>query len=257
MKKRDLYMNKDCYYLNEFKAYLENLDKTELTINTYIDNIISFIEWFNDSNSDPFDPEIATTIDIRDFKSYLINVKNAKASTVNLKIMSLKNYFSFLYSYNYIKEYVSKNLKKIKIQSPKQPKWIDEKTFRKLRREIYRNGYKHHILIIELLRHALRVSEVISLKIDNIVLRERSSYILIYGKHGKYRKVPINPDCKNAIQEYLRIRCKIKTDYDNLLLSERKKPYSRSGIWKIMDKYSKRLGIHISPHQLRHYAIKK
>ncbi|WP_120167165.1 tyrosine-type recombinase/integrase [Thermohalobacter berrensis] len=94
----------------------------------------------------------------------------------------------------------------MKIENPSQPKWIDEKTFRKLKREIYRSGYKHHILIIKLLRHDLRVSEVISLKIDNIVLRERGSYLLIYGKHGKYRKVPINPDCRNAIQEYLKNR---------------------------------------------------
>ncbi|WP_183108700.1 phage integrase N-terminal SAM-like domain-containing protein [Thermohalobacter berrensis] len=109
-EKRDLYINKDCYYLNEFKGYLENLDKTELTINTYIDNIVNFIKWFNKSNTDSFQPQIITTIDLRDFRSYLINIKNAKANTVNLKIMSLKNYFSFLYSYNYIKKDVSKNL---------------------------------------------------------------------------------------------------------------------------------------------------
>ncbi|WP_069649773.1 tyrosine-type recombinase/integrase [Caloranaerobacter ferrireducens] len=255
MKKRDLYMDK--YYLDEFKKYMQNLDKTELTINTYINNIISFIEWFNDSNSDPFDPKIVTTIDIRDFKSYLINIKNAKANTVNLKIMSLKNYFSFLYSYNYIKEDISKNIKKVKIQNIPEPKWINEKTFRKLRREIYRSGYKHHIVMIELFRHALRISEIINLKIDNIILREKGSCLLIYGKHSKYRKVPINSDCKKAIQDYLKIREKIKTNYNNLLLSERKKPYTRSAIWKIINKYSKRLGIHISPHQLRHYAIKK
>lgn len=255
MKKRDLYMDK--YYLDEFKTYLENLDKTESTINTYISNVIHFIEWFNESNSDSFDPKIITTIDLRDFRSYLINIKNAKANTVNLKIISLKNYFSFLYSYNYIKEDIAKNIKKVKIQNIPVPKWISEKNFRKLRREIYRSGYKHHIVMIELFRHALRISEIINLKIDNIVLRERGSYLLIYGKHGKYRKVLINSDCRNAIQDYLKIREKIKTNYNNLLLSERKKPYTRSAIWKIIDKYSKRLGVHISPHQLRHYAIKK
>ncbi|MBD8045755.1 phage integrase SAM-like domain-containing protein [Clostridium faecium] len=41
MVKRDMYMDK--YYLKEYKTYLENLDKSESTVNTYLDNIITFI----------------------------------------------------------------------------------------------------------------------------------------------------------------------------------------------------------------------
>lgn len=255
MKKRDNFMDK--HYLFEFKSYLENLDKASSTIEVYLDHVIDFIEWFNNSNSDEFKPEIVTTIDLRDYRSFMLNVKVLKGSTINLKLMSLKNYFYFLDSHDYIKEDISKNFKKIKIQIPPEPKGIEEKTFRKLRREIYRCGYESHILMLNLFHHALRISEVINLKIDNIFIKEKGCHLLIYGKHGKYRKVPVNTDCKNAIENYLKIRNNIKCDYNNLLISERKKPYTRSAIWKIVDKYSSRLGIHISPHQFRHFSIKK
>ncbi|GAA0123466.1 tyrosine-type recombinase/integrase [Clostridium faecium] len=255
MVKRDMYMDK--YYLKEYKTYLENLDKSESTVNTYLDNIITFIEWFNVANSDSFQPTTCTTIDLRDYRSHLQTVRNAKANTINLKVMSLKSYFYFLHSYGYIKQDISKNIRKIKTQGPPIVKSIDEQTFRKMRREIYRSGYKHHVALIELLRHALRINEIITLKIDNLHLKEKGSFIMVYGKQGKYRKVPINSDCRNALIDYLEMRQKIKSPYDNLFLSERKAPYTRSGLWKIIDKYSAKIGTHISPHQFRHYAIKK
>lgn len=258
MRKRDLYMKKDHYYLNEYKTYLENLDRAEMTILTYIDNLISFFEWFEESNEEKFNIEKITTIDLRDFKSYLLNVKNAKPNTINLKIMSLKSFFEFLNSYGYIEKDVAKTLRKIKTQGINMPKSIDESTFRKIRREIYRNGHYREIVIIELLRHALRISSIINLKLDNIHLKERGAYITVYAKQ-KMRKVPINPDCRDAIKNYLEIRKNIKAPYDNLILSERKAPYSRSGIWKIIKKFCIKAGVDsdISPHTFRHYAIKK
>ncbi len=255
MKKMDLYLDK--YFLKGYKEYLVSLDKTELTIDTYIGNIITFIEWFNKSNIDEFDATTCTTIDLRDFRSFLINVKCAKPNTVNLKIMSLKSFFNFLSSFNYIKEDISKNIKKIKLQDPLSPKGIDEKTYRKLRREIFRASYPHHIAIFCLLSQSMRLSEVINLKIDNIYLSERGAKVLINAKHGRSRELPLNTTTKNAILEHLKIREKIRSPYNNLFLSERKAPYSRSGIWKIFANYSNRIGCHISPHQLRHYSIKK
>lgn len=258
MRKRDLYMKKDNSYLKEYKTYLENLDRSEMTIFTYIDNLINFFEWFTESNEEKFNIEKITTINLRDFKSYLLNIKNAKPNTINLKIMSLKSYFEFLNSYGYMEKDVAKTLRKIKTQEPNIPKFIDETTFRKIRREVYRNGNYREIVIIELLRHALRVSSIINLKMDNINLKERGSYITVYAKQ-KMRRVPITPDCRDAVKSYLKIRKNIKAPYDNLILSERKAPYSRSGIWKIVKKFCIKANVDsdISPHTFRHYAIKK
>jgi integrase/recombinase XerC len=98
-------------------------------------------------------------------------------------------------------------------------------------------------------------------QLSDLNLRDRSSQMTILGKGNLSRTIPMNSDLKNAIDDYLIIRNKIPNSRDYLLLSERKNKYSRSGIFKIVRKYSMLIStetsINLSPHMFRHYAAKK
>jgi integrase/recombinase XerD len=242
-------------YLNEFSAYLMSIDKSDSTIKTYIEHIQAFAKWFEETNCIGFDPSIVTEIDIRDMRSYLQGTRHLKETTINLRLASLKSYFEFLEGEKYIKNNPVKAIKKIKMQSPAAPKSLDEQTYRALRRHIYRCGNKSHIAMYEIFtRCGVRNFELINIRLTDFDISDRKGTLKVVGKLNKVRYIPLHKDVRDAINNWMEIRKNIKTKYDNLFISERKTPYTRSGIWKIFKKYCEQIGItDVTIHSFRHY----
>lgn len=243
------------FYLDEFATYLMSIDKSDSTIKTYIEHVQAFAKWFEETNDINFDPIVVTEIDIRDMRSYLQGTRHLKETTINLRLASLKSYFEFLEGEKYIKNNPAKAIKKIKIQSPAAPKSLDEQTYRALRRHIYRGGNKAHIAMFEIFtRCGVRNFELINIRIADIDITERKGNLKVIGKQNKVRYIPLHRDVRDAINNWMTIRKNIKTEYDNLFISERKTPYTRSGIWKIFKKYCAQIGItDVTIHSFRHY----
>lgn len=243
------------FYLDEFATYLMSIDKSDSTIKTYIEHVQAFAKWFEETNGINFDPIVVTEIDIRDMRSYLQGTRHLKETTINLRLASLKSYFEFLEGEKYIKNNPAKAIKKIKIQSPAAPKSLDEQTYRALRRHIYRGGNKAHIAMFEIFtRCGVRNFELINIRIADIDITERKGNLKVIGKQNKVRYIPLHRDVRDAINNWMTIRKNIKTEYDNLFISERKTPYTRSGIWKIFKKYCAQIGItDVTIHSFRHY----
>jgi len=243
------------FYLDEFAAYLMSIDKSDSTIKTYIEHIQAFTKWFEETNGIGFDPSIVTEIDIRDMRSYLQGTRHLKETTINLRLASLKSYFEFLEAEKYIKNNPARTIKKIKIQSPAAPKSLDEQTYRTLRRHIYRCGNKSHIAMYEIFtRCGVRNFELINIRINDFDISDRKGTLKVVGKLNKIRFIPLHKDVRDAINNWMEIRKNIKTEYDYLFISERKTPYTRSGIWKIFRKYCKQIGItDVTIHSFRHY----
>lgn len=262
MVKKENYIDK--YYLKEFKNYLIANDKSEKTIKTYLDNVILFIEFFNEMNIDDFHPSIVTHIDIIDYRSYCQTTFNLSVSSINIRIASLKSYFSWLKIEGIIDKDVTINIKKLKDARTKEAKSFSEKTYRALRRLYYREGIELHICIFELLsKCGLRVGELVNLKLDDIEMNFnenndiRKGTIEVIGKGNKYRSIPLHKDARKAIINWIKVREKRKSDSPYLLISERKnrKKFTTNGIYRIVKKYHEKLGIDdvYSVHSYRHY----
>ncbi len=104
-----------------------------------------------------------------------------------------------------------------------------------------------------MLRCGLRVEEVSNLTLDAIDYR-RSQIIVRCGKGAKDRVVYISNDAADALAVYLRKR--VQTREQKVFLVEKGlfkgRPISVRGIQKRIEYYSKRSGIKVSCHQLRH-----
>ena len=266
MPKRDLYLEK--YYLKEFKEYLIENDKSVKTVNCYLDNVILFIQYFEKMEIDEFNPVIITAIDIQDYRSYCQNTLRLGVASVNIRIDSLKAYFSYLLLAKIIEKDPSFKVKKIKDSRIRTPHTFDEKTFRTLRRLYYRESNPLHILICELLsKCGLRCGELTNLTLDDIhmtmdedIETPRTGEILIRGGKGnKARIVPLHKDVRIAIINWLKIRSLKKVDSPYLLISERKEKFTTNGIYRIVMGYHKKLQIdeHFSVHTYRHYFCKQ
>jgi integrase/recombinase XerD len=100
----------------------------------------------------------------------------------------------------------------------------------------------------------LRVTELISLKLSEVNLRDR--YLICLGKGSKERIVPLGKEAVSAVERYLReARPRMgKKDGPFLFLTSRAQPFTRQGFWKLLRAYGRkaRLSAKISPHVLRH-----
>jgi len=105
---------------------------------------------------------------------------------------------------------------------------------------------------------ALRVSEIISLKIEDVKLD--MGYVLVRGKGDKERIVPVGKKALSIVDRYLRegrpamLRSVKGGGSSALFVNRRGMALSRVGVWKILSAYGRRAGLRVAltPHMLRH-----
>ena len=101
-----------------------------------------------------------------------------------------------------------------------------------------------------------RISEAVGLAVDDVDLAGRT--VLLYGKGGKQRRVPLGRFAAEALDAYLvRVRPGLASGgkgTPTLLLNARGGPLSRQSAWTILRTAADKAGLTaaISPHTLRH-----
>lgn len=100
---------------------------------------------------------------------------------------------------------------------------------------------------------ALRVSEITSLKIEDVKLD--MGYVLVRGKGDKERIVPLGRSAQDALSIYLRDARRMlaagKTS-PLLFIARGAKKLTRQRVWQMVGLKSESIGRHTSPHMLRH-----
>ena len=100
---------------------------------------------------------------------------------------------------------------------------------------------------------ALRVSEVVSLKIEDVKLD--MGYVLVRGKGDKERIVPLGRSAQEALSIYLReARPALAAGKSApiLFIARNAKKLTRQRVWQMVSATSAGAGRHASPHMLRH-----
>ena len=119
-----------------------------------------------------------------------------------------------------------------------------------------RQGLRNIAVLRMLYGCGLRVSELLTIKLNDVFLKENR--IKITGKGNKQRFVPITKATKKALKNYIekeRANQFIHRDYKEcLILNNRGRNMTRMGIGAIIDKSVKKTGIkkQVTPHTFRH-----
>ena len=114
-------------------------------------------------------------------------------------------------------------------------------------------GLRDKAMIELLYATGLRVSELVGLELPQ--LRLDVGFIVVYGKGGKERVVPVGEQADAWVARYLReARPKVaKGRHQRIFVNVRGGPLSRQGFWKILRAHGASVGIvELSPHVLRH-----
>jgi integrase/recombinase XerD len=100
---------------------------------------------------------------------------------------------------------------------------------------------------------ALRVSEIISLRIEDLKLE--MGYVLVRGKGDKERIVPLGRSAQETLSDYLReARGRLAAGKSSpfLFIARGAKKLTRQRVWQMVGAVSSPAGRHASPHMLRH-----
>ncbi|WP_295298590.1 site-specific tyrosine recombinase XerD [uncultured Brachyspira sp.] len=198
----------------------------------------------------------ATRKDIEKFLSERKD-KGSKSRTVARNKVSIVNLYKFLVMENYISKNPTDNLEVIRLKRvlPESLTTEEVDDLLSVHNEKTDKGLRDKAIFELMYSSGLRVSEICSLKIEDIFFDEK--YLKICGKGKRERIVPINEKALDILKRYIQtsrvVMVKGKKTSE-LFLNFRGDKISRVGIWKIVKEAMKKSGIekNIYPHTLRH-----
>ncbi len=116
-------------------------------------------------------------------------------------------------------------------------------------------GLRDRALLELMYAAGLRVSEVINLEMSQVQFQV--GCLLVKGKGGKERLVPVHQTALKRLQSYLegsRLALMAGARHEIVFVNNKGGRLSRMGVWKLLRKYALKAGLtaQISPHTLRH-----
>ena len=214
--------------LEKLETELKLRGFSEKTVSSYLFHNQKFLDFIKKQ------PEQIETDDIKQYIAHLMT-KKLKPSSINLTICALRFYYQ---------EVLEKDLKKIK--APKQetrlPTVLTKDEINKL---LLTTKNRKHKLLVELLYSAgLRVSEAVSLKLDDLSLNEKIG-IVRQGKGNKDRLFILSNKLIDHVERYQKHREKKKIKSEFLFPSnkDKSKPISIRQAQKIIKILAKKARI--------------
>ena len=192
--------------------------------------------------------------------SYMLHLKERGyvATTVARKVAAAKSFFRFMLDEGHIKDNPTQGMSSPKV-GKSLPKPISDSGVRRLLDEPAKlrtpEADRDKAMLELLYASGMRVSELVSLNLNDIDLREGS--VRCFGKGNKERLIPIHPRAAAAVTKYLKeSRPRLARDEKQpaVFLNPRGERLTRQGFWQKIKEYAKsaNLDTQISPHTLRH-----
>lgn len=228
------------------------------TVAAYFSDLrLLFRHLTRDGEAEP-DPASLTLPRLRAFIRSLIDLGFAPAS-ISRYLSTFKSYAGFL-----VDEGALEKDPTFGLQGPRQQRYKPQSLSRREMEALYDSldlaireerpfAWRDLVLVELLYGLGLRISEAIGLKLDQVNLPE--SVVMVQGKGGKQRLVPLGSKVAATLRDYLRVEWEghgVRTE--TVLLNRFRRPLSRMGAWKIVQRICLDAGIKtaVSPHTFRH-----
>lgn len=246
------------HVLADFLSYLK-IEKglAALTISAYSSDIAQFVAILERNKRTLLN---ARREDVRNFLQLLF-ANSVDGRSVARKLSALRHLYRFLLLDKRIERDPTLN-----IPLPKQWKVLPKSLARTEIESLLGNGamgvasgqanalaLRNRAMLEVFYAGALRVSEIISLKLEDLKLD--MGYVLVRGKGDKERIVPLGQAAQQALSIYLREsrpQFAAKRNSPFLFIARRAKKLTRQRVWQMVSAASNATGRHASPHMLRH-----
>lgn len=238
--------------ISNFSDYLSKEKKfSNNTVVAYVKDVDTFKNFCFENHNLKNISKVPYSI-IRD---WIINLSEKKLSalTINRKISSLSKFYDFLIKIQEIKSSPLQNHKRLKVQKKIIIPFSEDEVLRVI--DVFSNNFegKRNLLIVDMLYSTgIRREELINIKINDLQLNQ--NLIKVLGKRNKERLVPLIIDLKKRIEEYLKYRKEIKTNFPFLFITKTGKKIGPSLVYRVVKNYFSKVSskVKTSPHVLRH-----
>ena len=195
-------------------------------------------------------PDAVTADVIRDFLSF--ELERNSPTTAQHSYCALRAFFAYLESEGFVSDNPMTRVAKPKRKQSVLPTLSAAQVDALLAtcgRDFY--GVRDKAIILTLIDCGLRVSELVTLKLDDVDLAQQT--LLVLGKGAKERLVPFGGTVKQALMSYITRRGELSTDA--LFVGHLGEPMTRYAVrWMLRarGRMAGITGVRLSPHTLRH-----
>jgi integrase/recombinase XerD len=240
-------------FLEEEKGYTNN------TIAAYRNDLTQFTDYMESRVADFSE---VNKITITDYIAHLQTDERYKysSSTIARKVAAIKSFFHYLIAESIISSDPTATLDSPKVEK-RLPQAVSVEEINKLLQVAAENegpkGRRDRAMLELLYASGMRVTELVSLEIDDINLEEGAARVKSKKRGIKERFIPVTGDALEALRLYIedgRKKLMRSPDETALFLNHRGQRLTRQGAWLIIKRYVEMVGIadKVTPHTLRH-----
>jgi integrase/recombinase XerD len=247
--------------LKAFTRYLAEERRPKKTAVSYLGDLKAFQLWYQNPKAmgeELIDVGQVTARVLRQWqddmdtgKAWALTEQGGKVAftTINRRLSGLATFLKWAYYHGLIPRLIDPPKR---IKGPRnQPRWLTRKEKLALLDAIEHAPPRDRAVILILLHTGLRIHELSNLTWEDVTLQDRKGTLKIRGKGGKYRKVPVNLDCREALMALG--WAEHRGTARRVVVGERRGQLGCRGLQGIADRYGKKAGIKgFTAHQLRH-----
>ena len=197
----------------------------------------------------------------RQLLAYLSQLKQSgrSASTIARRLASIKAFYRFLTAERYLRRDPAEVLEAAQ-KGLHLPKFLSVQDVDKLLEQPNLgtwDGYRDKTMLETLYATGMRVSELVSVPLQNVDLKMQ--YVIVMGKGSKERMLPLGRTALKYLERYISVvRPQLlhgkPEDVQELFVTSWGGPMTRQRVNELIEAYAKSAGImkRVTPHMLRH-----
>jgi len=243
--------------LSPFVEWLMEDGCSAKTVSAYASDMRIFAGFFEETCGEAFSPELVTAQDLRKFQEHS---RDQKSATWNRRLVSLRLYFRFCKEKKLIRFNPMDRAGLHRREKQKEaPRSLNRNDFARLARVIDQDlnaartenqrklALRNRAMFGVMAYGALRVGEVHELRASHLLLSDRKGKIHVsHGKGDKEGDVNLGREGRIMINDWLEIH---EDDdlFDGVCVRQ---------VQRWLADVGQRAGVHVTPHMLRHTAIR-
>jgi site-specific recombinase XerD len=257
LRKRDIMAERRAEHA-EIDGWLTELQKSGKSIHTcqgYARALSHFCGWWAVTYQEPFTSALVEPQTLQLWKRHQLEVEGAKPATVNLRLVAASRFLKWALKQGMITEDPSDAVTALPLPEP-QPRGLDRTVIERLRRQALKEGDPRNVALLEvLLGTGMRISEVLALQREDIVLNEDEGMAIVRDQVGEeLRRVPLNRRVRQALRAYLQEEGSLSSQAP-LWAGQRGALKDRTGVFRILKQWAWKAGLKeasVSPRIIRH-----
>ena len=183
--------------------------------------------------------------------------QGARPRSVARQLSSIRRFYRYMLRENHIGEDPSTRIDMPKLGRPLPKSLTEAEVVQLLNAPDIKDplGVRDRTMLEVLYATGLRVSELVTLRVDQVNLRQ--GVVRVLGKGNRERLVPMGQEAQTWVERYLgdaRRDILGGRQADSLFPTRRSEHMTRQAFWHIIKRYAQKAGIQtaLSPHTLRH-----